>query len=54
LTLRDVRSLRDALLGNEDWNVAGHAYAKQHDRYYQAIHTVEDWLTEMFFARRCS
>src|SRR5262249_4065122 len=34
LTLRDVRVLRDALLGDDDWERAGHAYAAEHDRHY--------------------
>jgi 2-polyprenyl-6-methoxyphenol hydroxylase-like FAD-dependent oxidoreductase len=48
LTLRDVRVLRDALLGQEDWNAAGHAYAVEHDRYYGTLHTCEDWFTTLF------
>ncbi len=50
LTLRDVRVLRDHLLTNPDWDVAGHAYAKEHDRHYGVIHTADNWLTQMFFA----
>jgi 2-polyprenyl-6-methoxyphenol hydroxylase-like FAD-dependent oxidoreductase len=49
LTLRDVRVLRDALLANDDWEAAGHAYATEHDRYFGILHTVEDWLTRFFF-----
>jgi menaquinone-9 beta-reductase len=48
LTLRSVRLLRDQLLSDEDWDTAGHAYAEAHDRDYQVIHTVEDWLRAMF------
>jgi menaquinone-9 beta-reductase len=33
LTLRDVRTLRDALVADENWKIAGHAYAEAHDRY---------------------
>jgi menaquinone-9 beta-reductase len=51
LTLRDVRTLRDALLADQEWDAAGHAYAAGHDQYYSVIHTVEDWLTELFFAK---
>ena len=50
LTVRDVRVLRDQLLAHEDWNMAGHAYAAEHDRYYSVIHTVDNWLTEVFLA----
>ena len=49
LTLRDARLLRDALLANDDWDAAGHAYAEAHDRDYGVIHTVEDWLTQFFY-----
>ncbi len=50
LTLRDVRVLRDQLLTNSDWKAAGHAYATEHNRHYGAIHTVDNWLSQMFFA----
>jgi menaquinone-9 beta-reductase len=50
LTVRDVRVLRDQLLAHEDWDVAGHAYAAEHDRYYNVIHTVDNWLSELFLA----
>ena len=49
LTLRDVRALRDCLLATDDWHAAAHAYAQQHDRYYGALHRVEDWLTRMMY-----
>lgn len=44
LTVRDVRVLRDALLANDDWDAAGHAYAAEHDRYSGVVRTVEDWF----------
>ena len=50
LTLRDVRVLRDHLLANRDWDAAGHAYAKEHDRHYGVIHTVDNWHAQMFLA----
>lgn len=50
LTVRDVRVLRDALLGHANWDEAGHAYAAAHDGHYGVIHRVENWLSEMFFA----
>jgi 2-polyprenyl-6-methoxyphenol hydroxylase-like FAD-dependent oxidoreductase len=49
LTLRDVRALRDALLADDDWDRAAHAYAAEHDRYYHRIHEYEDLLTEFFY-----
>jgi 2-polyprenyl-6-methoxyphenol hydroxylase-like FAD-dependent oxidoreductase len=44
LTVRSVRLLRDQLLKHENWDVAGRAYAEEHHRHYQVIHTLEDWL----------
>jgi menaquinone-9 beta-reductase len=51
LTFRDVRVPRDALLANQDWNLAGDAYAREHDRYYAVIHTCEDWFASFFSER---
>lgn len=48
LTARDVRVLRDCLLGARDWDEAGHAYAAEHDRYHGVIHAVTRWLHRMF------
>jgi 2-polyprenyl-6-methoxyphenol hydroxylase-like FAD-dependent oxidoreductase len=50
LTLRDARVLRDQLLTHADWDAAGHAYAKEHDRHYGVIHTVDNWQTQIFLA----
>jgi menaquinone-9 beta-reductase len=47
LTLRDVRVLRDALMAHEDWGAAGHAFAAEHDRYYQLVRTTNDWFTQI-------
>jgi 2-polyprenyl-6-methoxyphenol hydroxylase-like FAD-dependent oxidoreductase len=51
LTLRDVRVLRDALLADGNWDLAAAAYANEHDRYYNALRTWEDWYTTLFFDR---
>lgn len=45
ITFRDARLLRDALLENEDWEAAGHAYAGAANESYQHIKRVEDWQT---------
>jgi 2-polyprenyl-6-methoxyphenol hydroxylase-like FAD-dependent oxidoreductase len=50
LTLRDVRVLRDQLLTHKDWEVAGHTYAREHDRHYGVIHTTDNWLSQLFLA----
>lgn len=46
--LRDARVLRDALLGNSDWDQAGHHYARQHDASFQNGHKVCGWLRTLF------
>jgi hypothetical protein len=48
LTLRDVRTLIEALLGNSDWDSAGHDYATEHQRYFSVIHTSCEWLRQIF------
>ncbi|HMQ33283.1 MAG TPA: FAD-dependent monooxygenase [Chloroflexaceae bacterium] len=48
LTLRDARLLRDALLADDDWESAGHAYAAAHDRCYAMVRTAESWFTQVF------
>jgi menaquinone-9 beta-reductase len=49
LTLRDVRVLRDQLLATDDWDAAAHAYAKEHDRYFGALHRLEEWFTDLLY-----
>jgi 2-polyprenyl-6-methoxyphenol hydroxylase-like FAD-dependent oxidoreductase len=48
LTLRDVRVLRDALLADDDWDRAGHAYAAEHDRHYGTVHRADGWYADVF------
>jgi 2-polyprenyl-6-methoxyphenol hydroxylase-like FAD-dependent oxidoreductase len=49
LTLKDVRTLRDALLAQDNWDAAAHAYAEEHDRYYANLHRILDWATALLF-----
>jgi 2-polyprenyl-6-methoxyphenol hydroxylase-like FAD-dependent oxidoreductase len=49
LTLRDVRVLRDALRAHPDRETALHAYAEEHDRYYERLRMIEDISTEVFY-----
>ena len=46
-----MRVLRDALLTQEDWEIAGHTYATEHDRYYRVIQTLDNWVAELFLRR---
>ena len=41
--------LRDHLLADSDWQSAARAYAEEHDRYYGALHRIEDWLTQLVY-----
>jgi menaquinone-9 beta-reductase len=50
LTVRDVRVLRDWLLGDDNWDAAGHAYAREHDRHYGVMHDVTRWFSDLFYA----
>jgi 2-polyprenyl-6-methoxyphenol hydroxylase-like FAD-dependent oxidoreductase len=46
--LRAARVLRDELTNNSDWDTAGHRYAEQHRRSFQACHAVESWIRTLF------
>ncbi len=47
LSLRDARVLRDQLLGHDNWDDAGNAYADAHYQYYGALHSFELWQTKL-------
>ena len=51
LTARDVRVLTEHLIGSNDWDSAGHAYADTHDEYFGRSVKVGGWLFDLFFAR---
>jgi menaquinone-9 beta-reductase len=50
LTMRDVRVLRDQLLAQPDWQIAAGGYAVEHDKYFQAIHLIEQWRRDLFYS----
>ncbi len=50
-TLRDVRLLSRNLLASDDWDSAAHAYAEAHDRYFNKLIKVTNWLFDLMFAR---
>jgi menaquinone-9 beta-reductase len=52
LALGDVRSLRDRLLANGNWDAAGQDYAAGHDRRYEAVHRITDWIRTLFLDPR--
>jgi menaquinone-9 beta-reductase len=47
LTLMGVRHLRDCLLSIPDWRAASEQYAREHARYYGAVHRITTWLTAL-------
>ena len=47
MALRDARVLRDQLLANEDWEQASEAYAEARQQYFGAVHTMENWQTQL-------
>ena len=49
LTLRDVRVLRDALIQHDDWQLAGHAYAEAHDRYWTNLHEATNCIHQILY-----
>ena len=48
LAVRGARILRDALLGNEDWDKAGEQYAQEQHRIYDKTRMVTGWFREFF------
>ncbi len=49
LTSRAARVLAEKLLADPDWDAAGQAYAREHDRYLTSVITAHEWLFDMFF-----
>jgi len=47
VTLLDVEHLGSALQSCDDWNVAIAHYAREHDRYYAALHRIHTWMTDL-------
>jgi menaquinone-9 beta-reductase len=48
LTLRDVRTLAEALTNADDWDSAANAWAREHDRYHQIIREVNNCCAQLF------
>ncbi len=47
LTLRDARVLSESLLAHDSWDEAGHVFAEEHDRGYEACHRCDSWYTDL-------
>jgi hypothetical protein len=51
LSLRDARVLSEQLLSSDDWDAAGRAYARDHGDYFDTMHKVESWSTDLFIRK---
>lgn len=49
-TLRDVRLLRDRLLGDRDWQGAAEAYAADHDNFFHRLRRAEHLNSTLLFS----
>lgn len=49
MTLRDIRTLRDALSEHNDLHTGAAAYADQHDQAFDGLHRITTWLTDLFY-----
>ena len=47
MALRDARVLLEQLLTNDDWHAAGQAYAAARQPYFNVVHTMENWQTQL-------
>lgn len=48
LGLRGARVLRDVLSASDDWDAAGHAYAKEIRRVYDVVRRADRWFEQLF------
>jgi len=48
MALRGARLLRDALAATDDWETAGHAYARELRRVYDVVHRADGWFQLLF------
>ena len=47
MSLRDARVLTEALLGDPAWDRAGAAYAEARKEYFDTVHSMENWQTQL-------
>ena len=47
LAIHDAKLLSECMIANENWEEAGNAFARQHDRDFGIIHGFENWMTEV-------
>lgn len=49
-TLRDVRLLRDRLLGDADWSAAAGAYLNDHNAFFHRLRRIERFQNALYFS----
>jgi len=49
ITLRSARELRDQLVADDDWDAAGHRYARNVDDFVRKLLEVEAWFGHLFY-----
>ena len=47
MAFRDARVLTEKLLGHDDWNAAGEAYAEARKQHFGVVHAMENWQTQL-------
>ena len=47
MALRDARVLKEHLLASDDWHAAGQAYAEARREYFDVVHAMENWQTQL-------
>lgn len=50
MSFRDARVLKELLLSTDDWDAAGRAYAEARNRYFNVVHSMENWQTQLLMA----
>ena len=49
LVARDVRVLANLLIAETDWEAAAHAYASEHDQYFDSLHRLLNWQIKLLY-----
>lgn len=48
MTLRGARVLGELLCASDDWDAAGHTYAREQHAAFETVHTLENWYRALF------
>ncbi len=47
MAMRDARVLGELMLADDDWDAAGRAYAEARSEYFNVVHSMENWQTQL-------